>query len=71
MKRKLAWTGAVLSALYLLSMGLLPDPLPFLDESIAIAIFLKCSQFLGYDFRKYIPFLRKKGKYGSINPLKS
>jgi hypothetical protein len=60
MKRKLAWMGAILSALYLLTLGILPDPILLIDEGIAFAIFLKCTQSLGYDFMKYIPFFRKK-----------
>jgi hypothetical protein len=66
MKRKLAWIGAILSGLYLLTIGPLPfpamDPLPFLDEAVALGLFLKCTSYLGYDLRKWLPFIRKKGK---------
>ncbi len=69
MKRKLAWFGAILTGLYLITIGPLPflamDPLPFIDEAVALAIFLKCTSYLGYDFRKWLPFMGKKGKSSS------
>jgi hypothetical protein len=67
MKRKLAWIGAILSGLYLLIIGPLPfpamDPLPFIDEVIALGVFLKCTSHLGYDLRKWLPFMGKKGNF--------
>ena len=69
MKRKLAWAGAIVSGLYLLTIGPLPfpamDPLPFIDEAFALAVFLKCTTSLGYDFRKWLPFFGKTGKSGA------
>jgi hypothetical protein len=76
MKRKLAWFGVVLSAVYLLTIGLMPDPVPlmpdpvpFIDEGLALAVLLKCSGYLGYDLRKCLPFFPKKKKYAPSNPL--
>jgi len=72
MKRKIAWIGAILSGLYLLTIGPLPfpamDPLPFIDEAFALAIFLKCTSHLGYDLRKWLPSMGKKGKSSPTPP---
>ena len=74
MKRKLAWLGAIFSGLYLLTIGPLPfpamDPLPFIDEAIALAMLLKCATYLGYDLRKWLPFLSKKEKSPHPNQSK-
>ena len=60
MKRKFAWIGAILSGLYLLTAGPIPDPIPFVDEGLALAMLLKCTAYLGYDLRKWLPFFSKK-----------
>lgn len=62
MKRFLAWIFALTSGFYLLIMGPMIgplDPIPIIDEALALAVFMKSMAFLGYDLRRYIPFLRK------------
>ncbi len=63
MKRKLAWLGVILSTFYLLTIGILPDPILFIDEGIALAVLIQCASFLGYDLHKWLPFLPKKKIY--------
>ncbi|MGJ8643592.1 MAG: hypothetical protein ACSHX9_09310 [Luteolibacter sp.] len=62
MKRKLAIAGAVLSGLYLLTAGPIPDPIPFIDEGFAFAIFLKCMGSLGFNLQNWTSIFGKSDK---------
>ncbi|NJM37648.1 MAG: hypothetical protein HC845_07220 [Akkermansiaceae bacterium] len=59
MKRKTAWLLAIFSAVYLLTIGLIPDPIPFIDEGIALLIFVQATRYLGYDVTKWLSFFGK------------
>jgi len=72
MKRRIAWILAIVSALYLLILGPLPDPLPIVDEATALLIFMKSMAYLGYDVRKWVPFLNRgksKKPSGQSQPI--
>ncbi|HVJ46108.1 MAG TPA: hypothetical protein VM511_06965 [Luteolibacter sp.] len=55
MKRLILWIIAVISGICLF----LPDPIPFIDEAILLAIFLKSTSSLGFDLRRWLPFFGK------------
>lgn len=62
MKKAIAVLGVLLSAGYLLSLGIMPDPLPFLDEATALLILVKSLSVLGIDITRYVPFLNMRVK---------
>ena len=72
-KRILLWFVAIISGLYLLLLGPILDPLPFLDEAAALAVFAFAMRALGYDVVRWIPFVRQirgglKGRQGDRQP---
>jgi hypothetical protein len=70
MKRRIAWLAAIASGIYLLVSGPIPDPLPFIDEATALLVFVNAMAFLGYDVRRWIPFLGK-GRKAAASPPKT
>lgn len=67
-KKLIAFIFALVSGLYLLTMGPMPDPLPIVDEATALLIFVKAMQALGVDLSRFIPFLGKKDKTAPKSP---
>lgn len=63
MKKVIALIFAVLSGGYLL-LGPVPDPLPFLDEGMAVLVLVKSLAVLGVDLSGFLPHLGKKTKPG-------
>ncbi|MGB6222422.1 hypothetical protein [Haloferula sp.] len=60
MKKLLTLIFAAVSGIYLLTVGIAPDPLPFLDEATALLIFVKSMSALGFDISRFLPFMGKK-----------
>ncbi len=60
MKKAFAFFFAALSGIYLLTLGIFPDGLPFLDEAVALLIFTNAMAALGIDLRRWIPGLSQR-----------
>lgn len=62
MKKFIAAVFALISGVYLVFLGWIPDPLPIIDEATALIVFVKSMAVLGVDLTRFIPFLGKKTK---------
>jgi hypothetical protein len=62
MKKALAILAVLLSGGYLLTIGILPDPVPFIDEGLALIVLVKSLGFLGIDVSRFVPFMSRKVK---------
>jgi hypothetical protein len=60
MKRVFALVLALVSGAYLAVLGPLVDPLPVLDEAVALLVFVQALAALGVDVRRWLPMLGKK-----------
>ena len=69
-KKSFAALFALLSAAYLLTIGIIPDPLPFLDEAGAFLILLKSLDTLGVPVGRFIPFFQSKNRRPSKSSAK-
>ncbi len=60
MKKLIAIVLACLSALYFAVGIVIPDPVPFIDEGLALVVFLNTTAYLGLDFKKFFSPSKKK-----------
>jgi hypothetical protein len=73
MKRFFLKAVAIVSLFYLVCLGWIPDLLPFIDEGLALFIFLQAMKALGYEGNKWMVifnFLRKRGNHSKSSPAK-
>ncbi len=59
-KKAFAFLFALLSGLYLLTIGIAPDPIIIIDEATALLVLVKSLSVLGIDISRFLPFIGKK-----------
>ena len=62
MKKLIAVLLALASGAYLGTIGLAPDPIPFIDEGIALIVLLNSLAWLGLDLRRFFGIKSDKAK---------
>ena len=62
MKKLIALLLALGSGLYLGTIGIALDPLPFIDEGVAILVLLNSLAYLGLDLRRFFGLKGAKKK---------
>ncbi len=60
-RKLIALFFAFFSGAYVI-FGWMPDPLPLVDEAVALAIFVKSMGVLGIDVRRFLPFIGRRAK---------
>ena len=60
MKRAIALFLVVFSAAYLLVIGPMPDPVPVIDEALALMVLVQSLAALGINVRRWLPWLRRR-----------
>lgn len=63
-KKLFALVLAFFSGAYVI-FGWMPDPLPLIDEAVALAIFVRSMAALGIDVTRLLPFIGRKSKQGT------
>lgn len=61
MKKLVAMIFAFFSGAYVI-FGWIPDPLPLIDEAVALAIFVRSMAVLGLDVTRLLPFIGRRSK---------
>lgn len=62
MNKLIALLFALVAGIYLLFLGWIPDPVPFLDEGMALIILVKSMSVLGVDLSRFLPFFGRRSK---------
>lgn len=67
MKKLIAALFAGASGIYLATIGILPDPIPFIDEGLAFIVLMNSLAVLGFDLRRFVGM--KGGRRKADQPI--